>query len=106
MPEPAGRGQLPHQSVATLVGLAPLNRDSGRFRGKRSIWGGRAPVRAVLYVAASVAARHNPAIRAFDARLLAAGKPDKVALVACAQKVLRLLHAMLRHQTPWPAEVT
>ena len=94
-------GSLTRQQIASLVGVAPFNRDSGRCRGKRSIWGGRAPVRAALYMAALVASRYNPAIRAFYQRLLAAGKPKKVALVACMRKLLTILNAMLRHKTPW-----
>jgi len=75
--------------------------DSGTLRGKRMVWGGRAPVRAVLYMGALVATRHNPVIRAFCARLLAAGKPAKVALVACMRKLLTILNAMVRSGTPW-----
>jgi transposase len=75
-------GTLTHKRVAALVGVAPLNRDSGTLRGRRAVWGGRAEVRAVLYMGALVAARRNPAIREFYERLLAAGKPKKVALVA------------------------
>jgi transposase len=77
-------GTLTHKRLAALVGVAPLNRDSGTLRGRRSVWGGRAEVRAALYMGALVAARRNPAIREFYERLLAAGKPKKVALVACA----------------------
>jgi transposase len=94
-------GTLGRQQIAALVGVAPLNRDSGARRGKRAVWGGRAAVRATLYMAALVATRHNPAIRAFYARLLAAGKPRKVALVACMRKLLTILNALLRQQTPW-----
>jgi transposase len=94
-------GPLGRQQIAALVGVAPLNRDSGARRGKRAVWGGRAAVRATLYMAALVATRHNPAIRAFYARLLAAGKPRKVALVACMRKLLTILNALLRQQTPW-----
>jgi transposase len=94
-------GQLSRQRIAALVGVAPWNRDSGRFRGRRGIWGGRAPVRAVLYMATLAATRHNPMIQAFYARLCAAGKPKKVALVACMRKLLTLLNAIIAHQTPW-----
>jgi transposase len=83
------------------VGIAPLNRDSGKFKGHRSIWGGRATVRACLYMAALVASRHNPTIRAFYNRLRTAGKCPKVALVACMRKLLTILNAMIKHRTPW-----
>jgi len=94
-----GQGSVKH--VATLVGLAPLNRDSGTWRGTRAIWGGRAHVRAALYMAALVGVRHNPALRAFYHRLLERGKPKKVALTACMHKLLTILHAVLRDHTPW-----
>ncbi len=100
-------GTLNRKQIAALVGVAPLNRDSGLFRGRRSVWGGRAPVRAALYMATLVATRWNPAIRAFYQRLCAAGKPKKVALTACMRKLLTNLNAMLAHHTPWqplPAE--
>jgi len=96
-------GQLDRKRLAALVGVAPLNRDSGTGRGKRSIWGGRAPVRAVLYMGVLSATRCNPVIRAFYARLCAAGKPRKVALTACMHKLLGILNAILRHQTAWQA---
>ncbi len=76
-------GSLDSKSIASLVGVAPINRDSGAFRGKRSVWGGRAKVRRTLYMGALVASRYNPVIREFYDRLVAAGKPKKVALVAC-----------------------
>ncbi len=94
-------GQGAVKRVATLVGLAPLNRDSGTWRGTRAIWGGRAQVRTALYMAALVGVRRNPVLRAFYERLLARGKPKKVALVACMHKLLTILHAMLAHHTPW-----
>jgi transposase len=94
-------GHLSRKEIAKLVGLAPLNRDSGRWQGHRIVWGGRAEVRAALYMATLVATRYNPVIRSVYARLLAAGKPKKVALVACMRKLLVILNAMLRHQTPW-----
>jgi transposase len=78
-----------------------LARDSGTLRGKRLVWGGRAPVRAALYMAALVATRRNPVIREFYQRLLAAGKPKKVALTACMRKLLTILNAMLRANTVW-----
>jgi transposase len=94
-------GSLNRKEIAALVGVAPLNRDSGHFRGKRSVWGGRSKVRAALYMAALVAARRNPVIQAFYDRLVGAGKPKKVALTACMRKLLTILNAMIRHQTPW-----
>jgi transposase len=94
-------GTLDRKRVAALVGVAPLNRDSGSFRGRRGVWGGRARARGALYMGALVAARCNPVIRAFYRRLLAAGKPKKVALVACMHKLLRILNALLRSQTAW-----
>jgi transposase len=96
-------GRLDRRSIAKLVGVAPLANDSGQRRGKRSIWGGRASVRSVVYMAALVATQHNPVISAFYARLLAAGKPKKVALVACMRKLLTILNAMLRDAKSWDA---
>lgn len=94
-------GTLNRKQIAKLAGLAPLSRDSGYHRGKRSIWGGRAEVRTALYMATIVATRHNDTIRAFYARLVAAGKPKKVALVASMRKLLTILNAMLRaHLNP------
>ena len=89
-------GALDRKKIAALVGVAPINRDSGNMRGKRTIWGGRARARAVLYMGALVASRHNPIIRDFYRRLLAAGKPKKVALTACMRKLLTILNAILR----------
>jgi transposase len=94
-------GTLTHKRVAALVGVAPLNRASGTLRGRRSVWGGRADVRGALYMGALVAARRNPVVRGFYERLLAAGKPKKVALVACMRKLLSILNAVLKHRTPW-----
>ena len=94
-------GTLNRRQIATLVGVAPYNRDSGTLRGKRAVWGGRSRVRAVLYMGALVASRHNPAIRDFYQRLLAAGKPKKVALVASMRKLLVILNGMLKHGSPW-----
>jgi transposase len=94
-------GTTGHKQISTLVGLAPLNRDSGRWRGKRSIWGGRAHVRAVLYMATLSAVRVNPVLQALYQRLLRAGKPRKVAIVACMHKLLRICNAILSNQTPW-----
>lgn len=94
-------GTLNRKQIAALVGLAPLNRDSGTLRGKRSIWGGRAHVRAALYMGTLVATRHNEVIRAFYHRLCLAGKPKKVALTACMRKLLTILNSMLKHHTRW-----
>lgn len=94
-------GTLNRRQIAALVGVAPFNRDSGRLRGKRTVWGGRARVRAALYMATLVATRFNPLIRAFYRRLCAAGKPKKVALTACIRKLLVILNAMLKHGTHW-----
>jgi transposase len=94
-------GKLNRQEIASLVGVAPLNRDSGLSRGKRMIWGGRAAVRTVLYMAAFNARRYNPVIRAFAARLEAAGKPFKVVMTACMRKLLTILNSMIRNNTPW-----
>lgn len=94
-------GELSRQKISALTGVAPYNRDSGRKKGRRVVRGGRADVRAVLYMATLAATRYNPAIRAFYTRLLAKGKPKKVALVACARKLLTILNSILRHQTPW-----
>jgi transposase len=96
-------GQLDGRQIAALVGVAPLNRDSGQHRGRRQVWGGRAPVRAALYMAALVASRRNPVLRAFYQRLRTAGKPPKVALVACMRKLLVIANALLKSQTPWLA---
>jgi transposase len=97
-------GRIDRRAIAGLVGVAPLARDSGKRRGHRSIWGGRGDIRAVLYMAALAASRRNPVIRAFYERLLAAGKPKKVALVACMKKLLVILNAMVRDNTPWNPE--
>jgi transposase len=94
-------GLLDRRKLAALVGLAPMNRDSGTMRGKRHIVGGRASVRSALYMAALTAARCNPTIKALYVRLRAAGKPAKLALVAAAHKLLTILNAMLRENSPW-----
>lgn len=94
-------GSLNRRQIAHLVGVAPLNRDSGTFRGKRSIWGGRANVRTMLYMAALAASRHNPVIKAMYQRLRSVGKPPKVALVACMRKLLTILNSMIRADSPW-----
>jgi len=94
-------GTLDRKKIAALVGVAPFNRDSGTLRGKRTVWGGRANVRAALYMAALVASRHNPILGRFYQRMLEAGKPKKVALTAVMRKLLTILNAIVRDQTPW-----
>lgn len=96
-------GQLNGKKIAALAGLAPLNRDSGKYRGRRTIFGGRADVRAALYMAALSAIRYNPVIKAFYTRLIHAGKPPKVALTACMHKIIIILNAMVRTTTAWCA---
>ena len=94
-------GRLNRKPIAALVGVAPLACDSGTLRGKRTVWGGRAPVRAVLDMGALVATRRNPVLRALYGRLVDAGKPKKVALIACMRKRLTILNAMMRTHTKW-----
>ncbi|MPZ99331.1 MAG: IS110 family transposase [Dehalococcoidia bacterium] len=94
-------GTLDRRELAALAGVAPFNQDSGRHRGKRRIWGGRAGVRRTLYMAALVATRFNPAVRPMYQRLLAAGKPKKLALLACTRKLLTILASVARRQTAW-----
>jgi transposase len=94
-------GALSRKQIATLVGVAPLNRDSGALRGKRTIWGGRAHVRAALYMAALASTRHNPVIKAFYQRMVVGGKAKKAALVACMHKLLMILNSMVKHNTRW-----
>ena len=94
-------GTLDRRQIAALVGVAPFNRDSGTLRGKRTVWGGRARVRAALYMGALTASRFNPVIRDFYQRLSAYGKPKKAALVACMRKLLVILNSMLKHRSPW-----
>lgn len=94
-------GALTHKRVCALVGVAPFNRDSGQSRGKREVWGGRAPVRATLYMGALAATRFDPVIKEFYERLLASGKPKKVALVACMRKLLSILNAVMRDRAIW-----
>jgi transposase len=99
-------GTRSRQRIAALVGVAPFNGDSGTMRGRRTIWGGRAHVRATLYMGTLVAVRHSPVLKASYERLLAAGKAKKVALTACMRKLLTILNAMAKHQTSWqPREV-
>ena len=94
-------GQLNRKQIAALVGVAPLNADSGRYRGRRIVWGGRAAVRSVLYMATLAAVRYNPVIKVFYDRLSAAGKPKKVALTACMRKLLVILNAMVKNGQDW-----
>jgi transposase len=96
-------GSLNRKQIAALVGLAPFTRQSGRWRGKSFIGGGRAAVRAALFMGATVAAKHNPKIKAFFERLLAKGKPWKLAITACARKLLAILNAMVMTGQPWHA---
>lgn len=96
-------GTLNEKEIAALVGVAPFNRDSGTLRGRRTVWGGRAPVRTVLYMAALVGIRHNSILKTFYARLREAGKPPKVAIVACMHKLLIIVNAMLRDGRLWDA---
>ena len=100
-------GTLDRRQIAALVGVAPINRDSGAMRGKRTVWGGLARVRAVLYMGALVASRYNPVIRALYQRLVSAGKPKKVALSACMRKLLTIVNAMVKTGQRWnPTMVT
>jgi transposase len=94
-------GTCSRQQIAALVGVAPLNRDSGTQRGQRTTWGGRSAVRSILYMSALVATRHNPVIRKYYEHLQGAGKRKKVALIACMRKLLCMLNAVLREQKPW-----
>jgi len=98
-------GKLTGREISALVGVAPINRDSGVMRGRRTIFGGRASVRHALYMAALVASRHNPVIKLFYQRLVAAGKPKKLALVACMRKLLTILNAMVKAGKPWDASL-
>lgn len=94
-------GELSHEQISKLVGVAPLNCDSGKLKGKRVTWGGRADVRCALYMAALSAVRYNPVIKVFYDRLLSKGKPKKVALVACMHKLLTILNAIMKSGEPW-----
>ncbi len=99
-------GRLSRREIAKLVGVAPLSRDSGTMRGRRFVQGGRASVRAVLYMAALVATKRNAVIRTFYLRLLAAGKPKKLALVACMRKLLTILNVMVRTAQRWSLDAS
>jgi transposase len=94
-------GSLDRRKIAALVGVAPINRDSGTCRGRRMIMGGRASVRTALYMPTLTAIRHNPALQAFYQRLIARGRPAKVAITACMRKLLVILNAILRDHIPW-----
>ena len=94
-------GQLSQREIAKLVGVAPLNRDSGTFKGRRTTWGGRDKVRSALYMAVLTAMRRQPQIKAFYERLVTAGKPKKVAIVACMHKLLTIMNAVIKSGKPW-----
>lgn len=96
-------GTISARQISKLVGVAPLNHDSGKYRGKRAIWGGRAQVRATLYMATLSAIKHDRAIAAFHARLISAGKLPKVAIVACMHKLLIIINAIIKSGKPWQA---
>ena len=97
-------GKLNHKKIAALVGVAPFNCDSGQYRGKRRVWGGRPQIRRVLYMATLVAARYNPVIKEFYQRLRGVGKPAKLALTACMRKLLTIVNAIIRDHKPWQAD--
>ena len=97
-------GTLTRRQIAALVGVAPLARDSGKLRGTRTCWGGRANVRAALYMPTLAAVRYNPILRAFYDRLLEAGKAKKVVLTACMRKLLTILNAMVKNHTRWDSQ--
>ena len=97
-------GQASRREIAALIGVAPFDHDTGLFKGRRCIWGGRAEVRRTLYMAALVASRFNPALKAFHQRLITAGKKPKVAIIAVARKILTILGAMLRKQEKWATQ--
>jgi len=99
-------GSATRQEIAALVGVAPINRDSGQFRGKRTTFGGRGNVRRMLYLAVLTGSRCNPTIKAYYQQLLKAGKQTKVALVACMRKLLTILNAMIRNKKPWRLQIT
>lgn len=99
-------GTIGAKPLSALIGVAPLNRDSGKFKGRRTVWGGRNNVRSTLYMAAMSAIRFNPEIKAFYTRLREAGKPHKVAMTACMRKIIIILNSMIKHQTYWRSSVT
>lgn len=94
-------GQVSRKEIAALVGVAPLNRDSGLYQGQRGTWGGRASVRSALYMGTLVAVRHNSTLKAFYDKLCQAGKKKKVALIACLRKLLVIMNTMIKNNTPW-----
>jgi transposase len=94
-------GTIGSKALSALIGVAPLNRDSGQFRGKRAVWGGRDNVRSVLYMATMSAIRFNPIISSFYTRLKGAGKPHKVAMTACMRKIIVILNSMIKNKTYW-----
>jgi transposase len=98
-------GHLDRREIASLVGVAPFNRDSGKMRGRRAIYGGRGRIRTLLYMAATSAIRWNPVIRTFYEQLKERGKPHKVAMVACMRKMLTILNAMVRDGTAWNPQI-
>lgn len=98
-------GRLSRHEIAALVGVAPFNRDSGKWRGKRSTWGGRSPVRSALYMATLVATQYNAYIRTYYQHLLARGKAKKTALVACMRKLIVILNTMLKNHQPWNPKI-
>jgi transposase len=97
-------GRLNRREIAALVGVAPFNRDSGKYRGERHVWGGRSCIRTPLYMATLTAVRYNPVLSKFYQRLIAAGKAKKVALTACMRKLLIILNAMLKHNSYWSCD--
>jgi transposase len=99
-------GAINRKQIASLAGVAPLNQDSGKMRGKRSVWGGRRQIRTVLYMATLAATRSNPVIKSFYQRLIDAGKPVKVAITACMRKLLTILNAMVKTNTHWRAKAS
>ena len=98
-------GRLSRREIAKLVGIAPLANDSGKHHGRRHIWGGRAELRAVLYMATISAMRCNPDIKVFAARLQQTGKPAKVVIVACMRKLLTIMNAIIKKNTPWESQM-
>jgi transposase len=101
LPAPSGAGHAPHPSKGSKLGVAPVNRDSGQIRGHRAIAGGRTTIRNVLYMATLTAIRWNPVLKLHYQQLIARGRPKKVAIVACMRRLLGILNAILRANTPW-----
>ena len=94
-------GTMNRRQIAALVGVAPLNRDSGKYKGRRAIWGGRARIRSVLYMCVISGICHNPKIKAFYNRLISSGKKHKVAITACMRKLMIILNTMIKNDTCW-----